>query len=232
MLAINNCTIGSYSCPVLNTVCNFTGPATYNCICAPGNVGNSTLCEVNNCANGNNTCPGFTTCVFTGSFQYNCTCNPGYYDNGTGCAGGSSANLFTLCHWFKPRFPFLLDYNECLGQNGGNTCLGVYGPCVNTPGSYTCDCNPSTYFNGVTCTGIFIFHFSSSFFFLLFSLSLFHPRTSVGQPLEDTDQAALVAFWFGVANPSPLGWNTNYSLCGQFGVICISQPPGYSVLEL
>ena len=70
------------------------------------------------------------------------------------------------------------------------------------------------------------------FFFLLFSLSLFHPRTSVGQPLEDTDQAALVAFWFGVANPSPLGWNTNYSLCGQFGVICISQPPGYSVLEL
>ena len=42
------------------------------------------------------------------------------------------------------------DYNECLGQNGGNDC-NTNAFCLNTPGSYTCTCDPTYVGNGVLC---------------------------------------------------------------------------------
>ena len=49
--------------------------------------------------------------------SYYCTCNTGFYGDGHTCT----------------------DYNECIGQNGGNNCSN-YATCTNTPGSFTCAC--------------------------------------------------------------------------------------------
>ena len=48
-----------------------------------------------------------------------------------------------------------IDVNECLsGHIGNTTCLEV---CVNTPGSWRCDCNPGYTLNadGASCRGIY-----------------------------------------------------------------------------
>ena len=33
------------------------------------------------------------------------------------------------------------DYNECNGENGGNSCDAQNASCFNNNGSYTCECN-------------------------------------------------------------------------------------------
>jgi hypothetical protein len=51
-----------------------------------------------------------------------CTCKKGFHGDGKQCA----------------------DWDECKGENGGNTCKGDTS-CVNTPGGYACACPPGDY---------------------------------------------------------------------------------------
>lgn len=60
------------------------------------------------------------------------------------------------------------DFNECNGENGGYSC-GQYKQCVNTPGSYRCDCMAGFQTQGNNCLGFnLFFFFSFSFYFVLF----------------------------------------------------------------
>ena len=90
-------------------------------------------CYGNNaCAQGAS-CPANATCAdvaFDPSAQnyddYTCGCNAGFTcQNGTANCQGSSCR----------------DFDECSGENGGNNC-GANTNCINTPGSFRCECQP------------------------------------------------------------------------------------------
>ena len=55
------------------------------------------------------------------------------------------------------------DYNECLGQNGGNDCATGTSTSFNIPGSYYCQCNNGYFGNGTSCFGSLSFFFSFLF---------------------------------------------------------------------
>ena len=47
-------------------------------------------------------------------------------------------------------FWLFLDINECM--SGAHTCHASYANCINTDGSYTCQCKSGYYGDGRTCT--------------------------------------------------------------------------------
>jgi len=61
------------------------------------------------------------------------------------------------------------DYNECLGQNGGNDCATGTSTCFNIPGSFYCQCNNGYFGNGTSCFGSFSFFFFCWLYYLYFS---------------------------------------------------------------
>ncbi|WP_395239429.1 EGF domain-containing protein, partial [Salmonella sp. s54412] len=66
--------------------CKDTGPATYQCTCNEGYVGDGKTCrEIQICGTPKDDCHQFATCRDTGSGGYECTCNSGYQGDGKNC---------------------------------------------------------------------------------------------------------------------------------------------------
>ena len=48
----------------------------------------------------------------------------------------------------------LIDFNECIGENGGSNCAPT-ATCSNIPGSFLCLCNSGYFGSGTICIGKF-----------------------------------------------------------------------------
>ncbi|OCT80638.1 hypothetical protein XELAEV_18027451mg [Xenopus laevis] len=124
---INECTNLSI-CPNTSTCSNTDG--SYSCNCLPGY--NGTNCtDINECET-NNACPMNSTCNNTiGS--YICNCKTGY--SGVNCTDiDECADSLNNC-----------DIDEC--KNNSTNCT-ANSTCMNTNGSFSCECN-----NGFTKVG-------------------------------------------------------------------------------
>ena len=62
-------------------------------------------------------------------------------------------SFYFLLFYFILTFEWIwIDYDECQNQHGGNDC-STFSTCINTPGSYECECNPGFTGDGVSCEG-------------------------------------------------------------------------------
>lgn len=105
--------------------------------------------DINECSIGNGGCQ--QTCVNTNG-SYHCDCQLGNYrlnpDNTT-CDGNVIINLYIIIIYMLPR----VDINECM--EGTHSCSNANNNfCVNTIGSYRCQCNTGYQLVQGVCTGI------------------------------------------------------------------------------
>ncbi|AWV89227.1 EGF domain-containing protein [Bradymonas sediminis] len=124
---VDECQQASNLCP--NGTCVNT-PGSYECACDAGYEinGNGQCVNIDECANGTDTCDPNATCTDTdGSFD--CACDAGYQGDGTTCA----------------------DVDEC--ANGTDTC-DPNATCTNTDGGFDCACDAGYQGDGETCTNI------------------------------------------------------------------------------
>eukprot|EP00057_Strongylocentrotus_purpuratus_P022288 XP_011676762.1 PREDICTED: fibropellin-3-like [Strongylocentrotus purpuratus] len=152
-LDIDECGRGN---PCLNGASCINTPGSYTCECADGYTGNNCESGIGGCAAGwygancdldidecgrGNPCLNGASCINTPG-SYTCECADGYTGNNCesgigGCAAG----------WYGANCD--LDIDEC---GRGNPCLNG-ASCINTPGSYTCECADG--YTGNNCeTGI------------------------------------------------------------------------------
>lgn len=140
---LNECTVNAGRC--LHGSCqNIASGGGYTCTCDTGyqidppTAPYATVCVLENeCTNGNNDCSAFANCVDEDP-GFACVCLPGYLDNNPADPGHNCTEI-----------------DEC--ASGTHLCApgGQGGTCSNTPGSYTCDCNPGYLGDGTTqCTNI------------------------------------------------------------------------------
>ena len=89
--------------------------------------------------------------------SYNCSCNRGYTLNNDSltCAGIAMAIKKLLDGINNYTTPFTLDIDECEMSESGGMCNHT---CVNTLGSYECQCNIGYRLlsDGFTCEGSFV----------------------------------------------------------------------------
>lgn len=113
-------------------------PGSYECQCKQGFYGNGRVnaCfDINECLSNLTKCHASSKCVNTiGSYE--CKCDEGFFNTGTDCEGKKKKFFLFLI--------FFLDINECIDQGKENECLKLNSYCINTPGSYKCNC-----FNGL-----------------------------------------------------------------------------------
>jgi len=105
----------------LNTI------ASYECVCNDGyKWGNAQCLDIDECYNSDHGCSDNSLCANTDG-SYECTCVDGYEATtvvgGTGLAKGSVG---------------CADIDECIDDNN-NDC-NEHADCINTPGSYSCEC--------------------------------------------------------------------------------------------
>ena len=64
--------------------------------------------------------------------------------------------IFIIINCFFVCFVFTVDINECIGDPAALTCH-VNADCINTNGSYTCQCMSGYIGNGMMCFGKVLF---------------------------------------------------------------------------
>ena len=102
--------------------------------------------DIDECSSNNGGCA--QVCTNTPG-SYTCGCNPGYELDGDGFSCNGNVDKSKLISRLVLIFKFS-DIDECSSNNGG--CAQV---CTNTPGSYTCGCNPGYELDGdgFSCNG-------------------------------------------------------------------------------
>lgn len=120
------------------------------------------------------------------------------------------------------------DNDEC--ALGTDNCA-VNATCSNTPGSFTCACNPPSMGDGVTCTGYFSGQFGATWETMatgpefLYSLMTFHPIDIpfIYNMYDATGQAYNPATntWTTLINPAPYSspWATMAPVAGKLYMI-------------
>ena len=117
----------------LNTI------ASYECVCNDGyKWGNAQCLDIDECYNSDHGCSDNSLCANTDG-SYECTCVDGYEATtvvgGTGLAKGSVG---------------CADIDECIDDNN-NDC-NEHADCINTPGSYSCECRDGFHGTGFDST--------------------------------------------------------------------------------
>ncbi|CAB1443899.1 unnamed protein product [Pleuronectes platessa] len=132
---IDECLSGLHGCHTKARCSNSLG--SYSCVCISGYVGDGTNCQdIDECQRENGGCHANALCTnFEGGRQ--CQCKVGFTGNGfqSGYIGDGR-----LCE----------DINECATSN---ICPSIT-TCVNTGGSYFCDCGGGFIFNDSKCLDV------------------------------------------------------------------------------
>ncbi|XP_067945057.1 fibrillin-1-like [Watersipora subatra] len=167
------CFDGRTPCPDKSNICSLDGQCSYNvgtksfnCSCKAGFKGDGKTChDINECTDKPNLCiNNNSTCVNTHGSYY-CTCPSGFTPDGTkGCKGSfvlevkyrlelerdqgmqGRARLRVNNDGQDRVWP---DIDECSSAN--SPCQGVNAVCLNTAGSYSCECRNG--FSGDPFTG-------------------------------------------------------------------------------
>ena len=104
------------------------------------------IADIDECTTGESSCN--QVCHNTKGSYY-CSCNTGYYleSNTYTCSGKI---LWSLVHCSLKAITSSVDINECADSNGG-----CHHSCVNTDGSYNCQCSDGYQLNADahTCEG-------------------------------------------------------------------------------
>nr|XP_032818229.1 neurogenic locus notch homolog protein 1-like [Petromyzon marinus] len=164
----NECSSSSLCDPTHGT-CNDT-VGSFVCGCVAGYMVGSdgrTCQDINECQNGNANCKTYSSCQNTqGSFK--CACDNGFQMNGTecvdideckttnNCTGNAvcenTVGYYLCCYpGYKSNGTSCEDENEC--SMGKHNCT-VQQTCINTAGSYNCQCNQGYQQTGSTCVDI------------------------------------------------------------------------------
>jgi hypothetical protein len=102
------------------------------CLSTP--PGYRSICSVDQCAEGTDTCHADATCT-NAKRTYTCECKPGYYGDGVSCTDNDECTEGTdICHADA----------TCTNAKGTYTCECKPG--------YTCECKPGYYGDGLSCT--------------------------------------------------------------------------------
>ncbi|KAH7731862.1 CRE-FBN-1 protein [Aphelenchoides avenae] len=145
---------------------------SYSCSCFPGFAGDGVNCaDIDECELGKAACPENSRCVnLPGSYLCNCTegympkgspvekcvdideCEAGLYEcaEGTMCQNtlGSYLCTYNCDHGYETVNGKCVDINEC-SKHG---VCDKRATCVNTPGSYKCECDEGFTGDGQICT--------------------------------------------------------------------------------
>ncbi|XP_069036121.1 uncharacterized protein [Lepisosteus oculatus] len=126
-------------CPENETECVNT-PGSFTCICKTGYRQNGTSCiDVEECVDGRQECSEFAQCVNTlGS--YFCKCLSGFTGEGKNCSGMMGSGF--ECH----------DLDEC--AHGSSHSCSKDALCLNSVGSYSCQCLTGFQGNGFSCADV------------------------------------------------------------------------------
>jgi cysteine-rich repeat protein/parallel beta-helix repeat protein len=121
------------------------GPCATAADCDDGNACTEDVCQAGACQN--NPIPGCGAPICgNGIIETGETCDDGNTNNGDGCSAACTVTPGYTCSG-SPSV--CVDVNECMVNNGG---CSPNASCTNTPGSYTCACNPGYVGDGVTCS--------------------------------------------------------------------------------
>lgn len=134
----------SHDCHVKAVCANTLGSYSCSCITGYATTDAGRTCDIINCTTLQDPKNGFKNgAVFSYESKVSFGCNKGYELSGT-----ASVTCQADGTWTFPQ-PSCLDINEC--QRGSDDCHDQHGKCINTKGSYQCECLNGYEGDGVHC---------------------------------------------------------------------------------